>query len=373
MIYLDYSATTPVDNKVLETFNKVCMDYPGNSNSLHKLGIESKKLEDYATKKIMELLNLHNKEIIYTSGASESNNHIIKGICDKYKKRGNHIITTRLEHSSIKNTLEYMEENGFIIDYVNLKKNGEVDLDDLERLLNNKTILVSICAVDSELGIKQPIKEIKEILKKHPKCFFHSDCTQALGKIEVDFNNIDLASVSLHKIYGLKGIGLIIKNKNIVLSPLIHGGKSTTIFRSGTPPLPLIVSSMKAIELIVPKVKENYEYIKGLNEKIINRLKEEKGIYINSTKSSIPHIINISINNIKPETFVHALDTDEIYIGTRSACSKANTMSEAVYEVTKNKERALHSIRISLSYLTKEEEVEIFIKAFEKHYKKLNI
>ncbi len=373
MIYLDYSATTPVDKKVLETFNKVCIDYPGNSNSLHKLGIEAKELENYATNKIEEILKLKNKEIIYTSGSSESNNHIIKGLCFKYKKRGNHIITTNLEHSSIKSTLKYMEENGFIIDYVKLKKDGTVDLEDLERLLNNKTILVTICAVDSELGIKQPIDEIKSILKKYPKCFFHSDCTQAIGKINVDFNSIDLASISLHKIYGLKGIGLIIKNKNIVLSPLIHGGKSTTIYRSGTPPLPLIVSSMKAIELIIPNIDKNYEHVNNLHKIIIDKLKTYKGIHINSTNFSIPHIINISIDSIKPETFVHALDEKDIYISTRSACSISNTMSDSVYEVTNDKERAMHSLRISLSHLTTEEEVLTFLKVFEECYQKLKM
>ena len=373
MVYLDYSATTPVDKRVLEVFNKVCINYPGNSNSLHKLGIESKKLENYATKKIEELLNLKNKEIIYTSGASESNNQAIKGICQKYKSRGNHIITTNLEHSSIKNTLNYLKNEGFCIDYVKLDKEGKIDLEDLKKLLTNDTILITISAVDSELGIKQPIKEINRILKNYPKCFFHVDCTQALGKISIDFNEIDLASVSMHKIYGLKGIGLLIKNKNIVINPLIHGGKSTTIYRSGTPPLQLIVSSMKAIELIIPNIEKNYKHVEKLKKIIINKLNEYKNIHINNTKSSIPHIINISIKNIKPETSVHALDKEEIYIGTKSACSDINKISESVLAVTKDKILAAHSIRISLSYLTTTEEILTFLKIFDENYKKLEM
>ena len=162
MIYLDYSATTPVDKRVLNTFNKVCLEYPGNSNSLHKLGIEAKELENYTTAKIERILNLKNKEIIYTSGASESNNHAIKGICLKYKSRGKHIITTYLEHSSVTQTVDYLSKNGFIIDYVKLDNNGQVDINHLKQLLTNDTILVSICAVDSELGIAQPLKKIKE-------------------------------------------------------------------------------------------------------------------------------------------------------------------------------------------------------------------
>ena len=269
MIYLDYSATTPPDKRVLNTYNKVCLEYPGNSNSLHRLGIEAKELEDYATKRISELLKLKDKEIIYTSGSTESNNQAIKGICSKYQNRGRHIITTYLEHSSIKSTMNYLQDKGFTIDYVRLDDNGEVDLEKLQKLLKDDTKLVSICAVDSELGIKQPISKIKDILKDYPKCFFHVDCTQALGKINIDFSNIDLASVSLHKIYGLKGIGMLIKNKKLVLEPIIHGGKSTTIYRSGTPPLPLIVSSMKAIDLIIPNIDNNYKYINNLNKIII--------------------------------------------------------------------------------------------------------
>ena len=373
MIYLDYSATTPVDKRVLNTFNKVCLEYPGNSNSLHKLGMEAKELEDYATNKIGELLNLKNQEIIYTSGASESNNHVLKGVATKYQNRGKHIISTYLEHSSILSTLNYLSSQGFIVDYVKIKDDGLVDLEHLKQLLTNETILVSICAVDSELGIRQPIEEISDLIKEYPKCFFHSDCTQALGKIEIDFNLFDFASCSAHKIYGLKGIGLLIKKKNIILDNLIHGGNSTTPYRSGTPALPLIVSTMKALELILPNIKANNNYIENLKTIIITSLNQYKDLSINSTKNSICTTINISLNNIKPETFIHALDEHNIYISTKSACSSTNTMSDSVYAVTKDREKAMHSIRITLSHLTTEEEIKEFIKTFDICYKKLNL
>lgn len=373
MIYLDYCATTPVDKRVLNTFSKVCLEYPGNSNSLHKLGIESKELEDYATKKIEQLLKLDNMDIIYTSGASESNNHIIKGICSKYKNRGNHIISTYLEHSSITSTLDYLAKEGFIIDYVRIKDDGTVDLDHLKELLTNNTILVSIAAVDSELGITQPIKEISNIIKEYPKCFFHADCTQALGKIDIDFNLMDFVSLSMHKIYGMKGIGLLLKKKNIIIDNLIHGGKSTTNYRSGTPALPLIVSSMKAIDLIIPNIKTNYEYVTELNKLIITELSNYKGIHINSTNNSISHVINFSLTNIKPETFIHALDNYEIYVSTKSACSNSNSISNSVYSVTKNREYASTSIRISLSHLTTKEEINKFLNIFNICYKNLSL
>lgn len=372
MIYLDYSATTPVDKRVLSTFNKVCIDYPGNSNSLHKLGIEAHELEEYATDRIKEILHLQNKDVIYTSGASEANNQAIKGICFKYKNRGKHIITTYLEHSSVTKSLQFLSDKGFEVDYVKINDNGQVDLEHLKKLLRDDTILVSICLVDSELGIKQSIDEVSDILKSYPKCFFHVDCTQAIGKVQVDFSKIDLASVSAHKFFGMKGIGLLIKNDSIAIEPLIHGGKSSTIYRSGTPALPLIVSTMKALDLMIPNIDSNYLHVKKLNERIVEKLSTYDGVVVNSTKLSIPYTINFSLKNIKSETFIHAMDSHDVYISTKSACSSSKSMSDAVYAVTKNRDYATNSLRISLSYLTKEEEIDEFLQIFDICYNDLN-
>ena len=373
MIYLDYSATTPVDRRVLDTFNKVCMEYPGNSNSLHSLGIKSKELEDYATSEIAKMLGVKSSEIIYTSGASESNNLAIKGVCLKYQNRGKHIITTFLEHSSVIAPLNYLSKMGFEVDFVKITDDGIVDIEHLKSLLRNDTVLVSISMVDSEIGLKQPIQEIAKILEEYPKCYFHVDCTQAYGKVPVDLTGVDLASMSAHKIYGMKGIGLLIKKENIVIEPLIHGGKSSTVYRSGTPALPLIVSLMKALKLIVPKIDENYKYVSKLNKKIVDRLGKYDRVHINSTVNSIPNTINFSLRGIKPETFVHALDEYEIYISTKSACSGANSMSNSVYALTKDKELSNASLRISLSYMTTELEVSKFLEIFDKCYKKLEM
>ena len=373
MVYLDYSATTPPDKEVLSLYNKISTEYFANSNSLHSLGIKSKELEEYATRKIAKILKVKENEIIYTSGASESNNLALKGICEKYENRGKHIITTKLEHSSIIETVNYLERKGYIIDYVNITDEGLVDIKHLESLLNDETLIVSICAVDSEIGLKQPINQIGEILKKYPKCYFHVDCTQAIGKINIDFTNIDLASISGHKIYGLKGIGLLIKKEKIEIEPLIHGGKSTTKYRSGTPPLPLIVSIMKSLELIIPNIEKNNQYVTTLKEEILNNIKKISNIHINSTINSIPHVINFSVKNIKPETFIHYLDSKGIFISTKSACSKSNEISKSVYAVTKNEEYANRSLRISLSHLTTKEEINIFVEAFKCCCKDLNI
>lgn len=370
MIYLDNSATTMVDDRVLETFNKVCKNYPGNSNSLHSLGIKSKELEEYATEKISNLLGVKPSEIIYTSGASESNNTVLKGVASKYKNRGNHIITTPLEHSSILETCKYLESKGFIIDYVKIKDNGLIDIEDLERLLTDNTILVSVAYVDSELGIRQDIDTISKIVKKHPKCYFHVDATQAIGKIKVDPTSIDFISMSAHKIFGLKGIGLLIKKDNNVIDNLIHGGKSTTIYRSGTPALPLICSLMKALELVIPNIDKNYEYVSSLSRKIKDNLKKYDNIHINSTENSIPYIINFSVIGVKPETFIHTMEEEDIYLSTKSACSTSD-VSLSVDSIYHNREISMSSIRISLSYKNTEEEIDKFIKAFDKIYNKL--
>ena len=373
MIYLDYSATTPVNKEVLASFSKAAIEYPGNPNSLHKLGLESNKLIEASTKQIAKILGVKENEIIYTSGSSESNNLAIKGIADKYKNRGKHIITTNFEHSSIYGPISYLQRDGFDVDFVKTLDNGLVDLEDLERLIRDDTILVTICSVNSEIGVRQPIEEIKNIVKKHEKCFLHVDMTQSIGKEKISLDDIDLVSFSAHKFYGLKGIGCLIKKEKIALEPIIHGGKSTTIYRSGTPCLPLIVSLAKALRLAYENFDAKYEHVKELNSYLKEKLSHYDLVRINSNDYCIPHILNISVLNVKPETMQHALEEYDIYISTKTACSSKENISRAVLALTNDKERAASSVRISLSYLTTKEECDEFLKAFDKCYKELTI
>ncbi len=366
VIYLDYSATTPVNNEVLDTYVKTCQDFIGNPNSIHRLGVESNHLLEKATEQIAKLLKIKPQEIIYTSGSTESNNLIIKGIANKYKKRGNHIITTPLEHASVYGPLNYLQQHGFEVDFVELDEHGLVDLESLKSLIKETTILVSIVSVNSEVGLLQPIKEIGLLLKEYPHSFFHVDMTQSIGKVNIDISNIDLATFSPHKFFGLKGISVLIKKEGIELEPLIHGGKSTTIYRSGTPALPLIVSCSKALRLTLEKLEEHFNYVKELNTYLIKELKKEEGIVINSNKYCLPHIVNISIPKIKPDTMVYALEKDDIFISTQSACSSGESASQTVYAVTKNRELASSSLRICISTLTTKEELETFLKSLKK-------
>ena len=371
MIYLDYSATTPVSAEVLKSFCEVSRKYIGNPNSLHRLGTEANEMINKATNQIAKLLNVKPSEIIYTSGSSESNNLAIKGIAEKYKNRGNHIITTPFEHSSINGPLNYLSDNGFEVDIVKLDENGLVDIENLKSLIKDTTILISINSVNSEIGLRQPIEEIGEILKEYPKLFFHVDMTQSIGKINIPLNNVDLMSFSAHKIYGLKGIGCLIKKEGINLEPLIHGGKSTTIYRSGTPATGLICSISKALRLALNNLDEKYNHVLEINKYLKENLKKYENVYINSNDYSIPFMLNISVIGIKPETLLHALEQDEIYISTQSACSSNTTLSKAVLSLTNDKKRAESSVRISLSALTSKEEIDTFLKSFDKIYNNL--
>ena len=360
MIYLDYSATTPVNKEVLDTFVKVSTDFIGNPNSLHKLGLESKKIIDAATNQIKKILNVDH-EVIYTSGASESNNTIIKGIAMRYQNRGKHIITTKFEHSSIIAPLNYLQKQGFKVDFVNTLPNGLVDLDDLKRLITDDTILVTIGAVASEIGIRQPIEEIALLMKNYPNTFFHVDATQAIGKVSINLKDVDLVSFAAHKFYGLKGIGVLLKKPNVDFEPLIHGGKSTTKYRSGTPAVALIASVAKALRLINENFDDKYQHVLDLNKYLVASLKKIDGIAINNNEYTIPHILNISVLGIKPETFQHALEEKEIYISTQTACSSGSKVSSTVLAFTNDLEKASSSVRISLSYLTTKEEIDILV------------
>lgn len=369
MVYLDYSATTPVREEVLDTYTRVCREFVGNPNSLHSLGVKAKELIDASSEQIADILGVKPCEIIYTSGASEANNTAIKGVCLKYQNRGKHIITTELEHSSVIAPLNYLTTLGYEVDFASLDENGLVDLDDLKEKLREDTILVSIASVNSEVGVKQDLKAISEIVHNNGRTLFHSDVTQSVGKEKIDFSCLDLASLSCQKFYGMKGIGALIKKEKLVIEPLIHGGKSTTVFRSGTPATPLIASFAKALRLAYEDYDIKYQQVKKLKKYLIDKIKDFD-ITINSNDYCLPHMVNISLHGIKSEVMLHALEEKEIFISTQTACSVGN-YSKAVFAITHDKDLASSSLRISLSYLTTKEELDIFVEVFEDAISKL--
>lgn len=371
MIYLDYSATTPVEEEVLETFVTTCRNYPANPNSLHQLGSKARGLMDAAIAQIATLLGVSNKEVIFTSGASEANNLAFLGVLEKYPKRAKRIITTKLEHSSVLECVSYLETKGYEVCYVNILENGLIDIVHLQHLLQKETALVSIHHVNSEVGICQDIEAIGNLLKNYQTTIFHVDGTQAVGKISVSLQNVDLYSFSFHKIYGLKGSGCLIKKDKVELVPMIHGGKSQTIYRSGTPPLALITSGAKALRLALTNLEKKEAYVKELNCFLKSELKKIEGITINSAENAIPHIVNISVTKIKPETLLHALEKEEIYLSTKTACAKDNSASLSLLAIGKEEMIAKHSLRISLSHKTTKNEIDFFIKKLKQAMKEL--
>lgn len=368
MYYFDYSATTKTDKKVLEKFNEVSQEYFGNANSSYEFARKCKKVIDDTSCIIADYFGVLPNEIIYTSGASEANNLAIKGTAELTNKK--HIITTKIEHSSVVSTLSYLQSKGYKIDFVNMTKEGTVDIEHFKSLITDDTFLVTMCGVDSELGIKQPIDEIGEILKDYDDIIFHVDITQCLGKIPINLDNIDLASFSGHKIYAPKGIGALIKKNTVKLSPLIHGGKSTTVYRSGTPQNELIASLGKAFEILMPNVEKNYEYIKDLNNYLRESLKDIA--LFNSTDKSIPHVLNLSLPGVVKADIQNYLSDREIYVSLNTACSLNNDYSKAVYEIYDDMDRAKSSIRVSLSYKTTKDEIDFLTKNIKEYLNENN-
>ena len=365
MIYMDYAANTPVSEEVLESYVETIRKYPANPNSAHEMGRAAHHRLLEATSHIAKLMGVAPSEIILTSGASEANNLSIKGIARAYRQYGKHIISTGLEHSAVSGTLTYLQNLGYEIDLLDILPDGTVDMAHLKELLRQDTILVTIGYIDSELGVVQPIEVIGQLLKEYPNCYFHTDATQAVGKIPVNTEFIDLMSFAPHKFFGLNGAGVLIKKEGVILEPLIHGGASTSLYRSGTPDLANAVALEEALSLAVKRQKEHYDYVDKLNKKLRQRLAKLPQVRINSTEKSYPFILNLSVKGIKAEAMRQAMEEKGILLSAKSACSVPNTPSRAVYAVSHDRKNALSSFRISLSHLVTEEQVDAAVEAIQ--------
>jgi cysteine desulfurase len=363
MIYLDYSATTPVHDQVLAVFVEASKRYFMNPNSAYPDAQAAKALIDGATERIRSALQAPDYEVIYTSGATEANNLAIKGIAAKQSSKGKHLIMSPFEHSSVTACFGYLQKQGYSVDVVNTLTDGTVDLEDLQSLLRPDTILVSICGVASEFGTIQPLEAIAKIVHSFPNATFHSDMTQAIGKIPVKLSYLDLVTFSAHKIYGLKGIGALLRKEPVKLNPIIHGGKSTTSLRSGTPALGLILSLEKALSLAIMDLTKNYLTVHRHSQLLIQAINQIEGCAINSPINAIPHILNISVLSQPANDLQAYLAAKSIYISTLTACSSGDFRSEAIFRLTRSETKARTSIRISLSHLTTESEIKAFLQA----------
>ncbi len=371
MIYLDYTANTPPDPAVLDAFVAAEQRYIANPNSTHIAGQQARAEMDRVTNSIAQHLGVQPAEIIYTSGASEANNLAVKGIAQAARHIGRHIISTELEHSSVGASLSALQQQGYEIDLLRFGRDGRVDLDQLRELLREDTILVAVCAVDSELGTVQPIREIAELVKLYPGCRLHVDATQAVGKTDLWLDGVDTMSFTAHKFYGLNGIGALYKRRGLVITPQISGGASTTIYRSGTPTLGLSVSLDAALTRALDAQAARTAQVQLLHDRLVAALRRYSLVRINSPETAVPHIVNVSVTGIKGTRFQQALSEQGVCVSVKSACSSDGMPSKAVFAVSRDRRNALSSWRISLSHLTTEEEIEGFLQAFDTCYKTL--
>lgn len=365
MIYLDYVSTTPLNPEVNKMYQSLLNDYFANADSLYSLGLQTSSLMEKSRSLIAKMLEVKPTEIFFTSGASESNNMAIKGCAFQYQNRGKHIITSAIEHSSVYNTcLELRDVFGFEVDFISVDHHGYLNLEELASKIREDTILVSIMYVNNEVGVIQPIEEIHQLIcQKNPKIHFHVDMVQALGKIPVDLSIVDMASFSAHKIYGLKGSGLLYKKDNVTLVPLINGGQQENGMRGGTSNTPTHTLFAKTLRLALENQKENYQYVQSLNQYIREELSKEKDIVVNTPREHVsPYILNFSCVGYKPEVILHALEAHECYVSTKSTCSShKNDVSRTLAAMDLPIEVAKSAIRISFSHLTTKEEIDEFL------------
>ena len=367
IIYLDNASTSKVNPDVLESFNQITLKYFANSSSIHHLGQESNRLLEKSREQILNLFKLKHHEVVFTSGATEANNLAIKGYAFANRSRGNHLITVATEHPSVLNAFRQLEKYGYEITILPVNKNGVVEVNSLEDAIKDNTILVSIMAVNNEIGTINPIKEIGELLKNYPKIAFHVDMTQAIGKVSIPLENVDMFSFAGHKIRGLLGSGALVKDKNILLEPQNNGGGQESGLRSGTNTVALSASLAKALRLVLDKQKENFEKVSALRDYLVSYLKSNDDRFvINSLDKNNPYIVNFSLLNRKASVVVEALSNKGIMVSSLSACHSRNEdYSYVVYALTNDMKLAHNTVRVSFSYDNTLNDVELLIRALD--------
>lgn len=367
-IYLDNSATTKPYDEVIEILVSTMKEVYGNPSSSHKLGVMAEKKLNEAREIISNTINCSKEEIIFTSGGSESNNIAIKG----FVKPGNHIITSVTEHSSVLNTIMEMERQGVKVTYISLDTEGKVDIEELKDSINKDTVLVSLMHVNNETGIIQDLKSIGNIIKeKSHRAKFHVDSVQGFGKLNINVKdcNIDLLSASGHKIHAPRGIGFLYIKSQLRPKPIIEGGPQEKGFRAGTENVAAATALALASKIINDNIKENYIKVKAIKAYFIEGLKEIEGLRINSPLKDdfSPYILNVSFKNIKGEVLLHALEDNDIYVSTGSACSSKNSKDSRILKALLVPNDYLQgAIRFSFSEFTTKDEIDYTLQVIKK-------
>lgn len=373
MIYLDNCSTTLPREEVIDLMTKSLKEDFANPSSLHSLGLKSEKKIRSSRETIAEFLNVHRDEIYFTSGGTESNNIAVQSMVKKMENRGKHIISTRIEHPSVLNTIKHYEEEGFEVSYLDVDSKGQISLEDFAKHLREDTILVSIMHVNNEIGSIEPIEKIRDILKeKNSQALFHVDGVQGFGKVDISLKDygIDAYSFSGHKIYGPKGVGGLYIDRNAKLSPIIYGGNQEMGLRSGTENLNAIIGLGEATRLIRENFKEEREYAQILKEYMVEKINENiDDIRVNTSldETSSPYILNISIKNIRAEVLLHYLEMEEIYISTSSACSSRGTDKSHVLKAIGLDDNYIEgTIRICFSHDIRRQDLDYTIEKMKK-------
>lgn len=371
IIYLDNAATTRLDPKIKEVFDVATDKYFANPSSIHKLGQEGAYLLNKTKEDILYLLRCNDHQVLLVSGATEANNLAIKGTCLRYKNRGRHIITSIYEHPSVLEAFRQLEkEFGFEVTYLYPNKDGVIEAKDVESALRGDTIFVSIMAVNNEIGSINPIEEIADMLKKYPKVIFHSDAAQLIGKTNrgINFNKIDLLTISAHKMHGYVSSGVLIKRKKIELLPLNSGGGQEYNYRSGTNDLASALAFKKTLELALSTQIERYKHVSTLADRLISYLKNNKDLFeLNLPNPVNPYIINFSSIKKKGSVVVEALSNNDIMVSSISAChSSKEKGSYVVASLNKGDIVSNNTIRVSLDYANTIEEIDTLVSTLDK-------
>ncbi len=378
-VYLDNSATTKVYDSVRDTMVKLLQQDFGNPSSMHTLGFTAETYIKRAKETISAILHAGPKEIIFTSGGTESNNMALIGAAQANRRAGNHLITTKIEHPSVASTMEYLEEQGFRVTYLKVNEKGVVSLQELEEAIQEDTILVSVMYVNNEIGSIQPIEQIGRLIKtKNPKALFHVDAIQAFGKMEIIPKKfgIDLLSVSGHKIHGPKGVGFLYCRDKVKLKPLLHGGGQENGMRSGTENVPGIAALAQAAAESYDKLKEKTSHMITCKDWFIEHVEELEDVKVNSGKGeeSAPHIVSVSFLGVRSEVLLHALEQQHIYVSAGSACSSNKpSVSATLKAIGLKKEEIESTLRFSFSDSTTIEELQYTIDTLKQLLPKLRL
>jgi len=355
MLYLDHAATTPPYDEVIDAVAEVMKRHYGNPSSIHKLGMQAEKLLHSSKDVIAGLFEVLPHEIIYTSCGTESNNMAIKGVAYNYRNRGNHLITTQIEHPSVLEVFKQLEKEGFRVTYLPVDERGIISLNALQEALTEETILVSVMQVNNEVGSVQPIEEIGKLLKAYPKTIFHVDAVQSLTKLPLPPKawRVDLFSASAHKFRGPKGVGFLYKQEAINLLPLLGGGGQEYGLRSGTENVPLLVGMAKALRLSMENMAEKTVKRYEVRRRLVQGIADIPELNLTGSQTEAemaPHIVHFSFPGMKAEVVVHALEKRDIYISTKSACGSGESdPSKVMLAMGCSRERAVSGLRVSFS------------------------